>query len=290
MSNRMARVEKLFVIVAAAALAACGGSRPDGEQAASGAAPAGEQKAAPAAPVADAATLTGTIRFTGTPPAGTPIDMSSEPVCAQKHPGGVTTDEVVVDDGGLENVVVYVSEGLPAQTYAPPAQPAEIDQDGCIYKPHVVVMQVGQKLTIKNADGILHNIKTKPTKNRPFNISQPTTMETARTFDVAEPDIPVECNVHNWMHATIAVFDHPYFAASANGGKYTIGNLPPGTYTITAWHEKYGTKTQQVTLGPNETKTLDFTYDGNATARAPAPGAPRVAAHAHPGTSHGAAR
>ncbi|HET9985491.1 MAG TPA: carboxypeptidase regulatory-like domain-containing protein [Longimicrobiales bacterium] len=290
MSNRMARVERAFTILTTSAFIACGGgAKTGGDEAAAGGAAAGE-KAAPAAPVANAATVSGTIKFTGTPPAGTPIDMSSEPICAQKHPNGVKTEEVVVDGGALENVVVYVSQGLPAQKYAPPAQPAEIDQDGCVYKPHVVVMQVGQKLNIKNADGILHNIKTKPSKNRPFNISQPTKMETARTFDVAEADIPVECNVHNWMHATIAVFDHPYYAVSANGGKYTISNLPPGTYTIETWHEKYGKQTQQVTVGPNETKAVDFTYSGSATASAPVPGAARLAAHVHPGMSHGAGR
>lgn len=208
------------------------------------------------------ATLTGKAKFTGTKPATPKIDMSEEPKCKAKYQTPPTDEAAVVNaNGTLANVFVYVKSGLPASYTAPaPAGPVTLDQDGCRYHPHALGILVGQKLAIKNSDGILHNIKAKGTKNRPFNISQPTTMTSERTFTAPEVMVPLECNVHGWMHAWLGVLAHPFFAVSGTDGSFTIKGLPPGTYVIEAWHEKYGAQTATVTVTGNETKTADFSF------------------------------
>jgi hypothetical protein len=168
---------------------------------------------------------------------------------------------VVNANGTLANVFVYVKSGLPASYKAPaPAGPVTLDQDGCRYHPHVLGIMVGQTLAIKNSDGILHNIKAKGTKNRPFNISQPAVMTSERTFTAPEVTVPLECNVHGWMHAWLGVLPHPFFSVTGSDGSFTIKGLPPGTYTVEAWQEKYGTQSATVTVAGSETKTADFSF------------------------------
>jgi plastocyanin len=239
--------------------------------------PAPTSSPTPMASVENAATINVAVNFTGAAPAAKAIDMTEEKVCADKHSTPANTEEVVVNNGKLQNVFVYVKEGLTA-TQSAPSDKVTIDQDGCVYKPHVVGVMAGQQLVFKNSDGILHNVKSKPTANRPFNISQPTTMESEQTFASKEVMIPVECNVHGWMKAFVGVLDHPYFAVSSNDGTAKIGNLPPGTYTIEAWHEKYGTKTQSVTVAANETKDITFDFSAATATRVPL-GKPYVVPH-----------
>lgn len=233
----------------------------------SGGAEGGAAAAATAFPVdtTTAATITGRIAFTGTKPTMQRIDMSEEATCAQKHPTGAFTESVVVnDDGTLRNVFIYVKSGLPASlTFPVPSAPVEIDQDGCVYLPHVFGIQVGQTLSIRNSDGLLHNIKAVPTTNRPFNISQPMNMTTARTFASSEIMVPLQCNVHSWMSAFVGVLPHPYFSVSGADGAFRIGRLPPGTYEIEAWHERLGPQTQTVTVGASGTKDVAFTFRGS---------------------------
>ena len=211
---------------------------------------------------ADGATITGKVKFTGKAPAMAKIDMGEEPKCKAKYQTPPTDESVLVSPtGALANAFVYVKAGLPAAYKAPaPAGAVTLDQDGCRYHPHVFGILVGQTLAIKNSDGILHNIKAKGVKNRPFNISQPAVMTSERTFTTPEVVVPLECNVHGWMHAWLAVLPHPFFAVSGPDGSFAIKGLPPGTYTIEAWHEKYGTQTATVTVTGSESKTADFTY------------------------------
>src|SRR5216117_1004378 len=214
-------------------------------------------------PAQAGATITGKVKFTGTKPAMPKIDMSEEPKCKAKYTAAPPTEETVVvnPNGTLANVFVYVKSGLPESYKAPaPAGGVTLDQDGCRYHPHVLGIMVGQNLEIKNSDGILHNIKAKGTKNRPFNISQPTTMTSTRTFTAPEVMVPLECNVHGWMHAWLGVLAHPFYSVSGSNGGFSIKGLPPGTYTIEAWHEKYGTQTATVTVTGSETKAQDFTF------------------------------
>ncbi len=203
----------------------------------------------------------GEVKFDGTAPKGTRIDMSADPLCAKAHTAPVTTEEVVVGpSGGLENVVVYVSEGLTSHDFPPPQQPVTFEQKGCQYKPHVLAMQATQKLEIVNSDETTHNIHPSPSNNREWNMTQPHGAPLEQTFAREEIAVPVKCNVHPWMKGYIAVFKHPFFAVTDKNGSFDLKNLPPGNYTITAWQEKLGTQTQKVTIAAGESKTVDFTF------------------------------
>jgi plastocyanin len=210
------------------------------------------------------AAVTGRVKFTGTRPTNPRIDMSEEAACKAKYTTAPPTAETVVvnANGTLANVFVYVKTGLPAGAkYPTPATPVVIDQDGCRYRPHVLGIMVGQTLEIRNSDPVLHNIKAKATKNRPFNVSQPSAgMKTNRTFAQPEVMVALECNVHGWMNAFLGVLPHPFYAVTGTDGSFSLKGLPAGTYTIEAWHEKYGTQTATVTVTGTETKTADLTF------------------------------
>lgn len=270
-------MKKFLTLMFAVTLAvACGGGKEtaskedEGEDdqaaqpAATAAATAGTPAAAPAANIADAATITGLVKLQGTAPKMPAIQMSADPYCQSQHPGGqgATDEEVVVGPGGeLANVIVYVKN---APAGPPPATPAVLDQKGCRYLPHVQVVQVGQPLQIRNNDATLHNVHALPNINAQFNEGQPVQgMVSTKKFD--KPEIQpfrIKCDVHGWMKSFMAVLPHPYHSVSAMNGTFSIGNLPPGTYTLTAWHEKYGTQEQQVTVGPKESKQVTFTFKG----------------------------
>jgi plastocyanin len=187
--------------------------------------------------------------------------MSQDPLCAKLHPTPATTEEVVVgSDGGLANVVVYVSDGLSSHNFQPPPQPATFEQKGCQYKPHVLALQAGQKLDVVNSDETTHNIHPTPNNNREWNMTQPHGIPLEQSFAREEIAIPVKCNIHPWMRGYIAVFKHPYFAVTDNSGSFELKDLPPGTYTITAWQEKLGPQSQKLTVSAGESKTLDFAF------------------------------
>ncbi|MCI0437086.1 MAG: carboxypeptidase regulatory-like domain-containing protein [Gemmatimonadetes bacterium] len=257
MQHHSSTTRTLVAALMAGVIAACGG----GDAGQTGGEPAGGEAQQPAA-VENAGTISGTINFAGEPPAGSSIDMSAEATCAAKHASTPMTEEVVASGGKLANVFVYIKEGLSGTFPASPT-PVEVNQDGCVYHPHVLGVQAGQTLAIRNSDGLLHNIKAAPTNNRTFNISQPTNMVSRQTFSQPEIMIPVQCDVHGWMSMYIGVTPHPYFAVSGSDGNFTIGNVPPGTYTIESWHEKYGVMTQQVTVDPNGTATVSIDYSAS---------------------------
>ena len=214
-----------------------------------------------AGPAGTSVSVKGTVKFEGTAPKLARIDMSQDPLCTKAHPTPATTEEVVVGTtGGLANVVVYVSDGLTSHDFQPPQQPAVLEQKGCQYKPHVLALEANQKLDVVNSDETTHNIHPSPNNNREWNMTQPHGMPLEKTFAREEIAIPVKCNVHPWMKGYIAVFKHPYFAVTDKNGDFELRDVPPGTYTITAWQEKLGTQTQKVTVGANEAKTVDFAF------------------------------
>ena len=227
----------MFAVVAAA----CGGG--GGSQPAS--------QAPPAAPTDTAdgpGVITGTITFDGTPPPARPLRMDSDVKCTPQ-PGAVSELLVVGPGNGLKNVFVYVKEGLGPRTYAIPATPVLLDQKGCQYIPHVVGAQVGQTVKVSNSDTALHNVHALPKNNREFNFSQPANVPPVdRVFAAAEIGVPLKCDVHGWMNAYANVVPHPFFAVTKEDGSFEIKGLPPGSYTVEAWHETLGTQTQLVTV------------------------------------------
>ncbi|HEX7120323.1 MAG TPA: carboxypeptidase regulatory-like domain-containing protein [Longimicrobiales bacterium] len=288
MLKRQRRWTQGAVVFVATFALACGSGAPADEEQAS--AEAGAAAMAPPVDPATAATITGRVVFEGAPPAMDPIDMSEEPTCAGKHPNGAFTEQVVVNDNGtLRNVFVYVKEGLGDRAFPTPSEPVVLDQVGCVYHPHVLGVQVGQALVIRNSDGLLHNINARPSMNRPFNVSQPTTMETTRTFGAAEVMVPVACDVHGWMQAYIGVVEHPYFGTTGDDGTFSLAQLPPGDYVVEAWHERYGTQTMNVTVAANETKEIEFRFSAAMAAHAVVPLGEPIDPHDHAAGARGAA-
>lgn len=218
--------------------------------------------AAPAAVVADAATVAGLVKFEGAAPKMPALQMGADPFCQSQHPTPELDEEVMVGPGGeLANVIVYV-KNAPAGG-APPA-PAVLDQRGCKYIPHVSAVQVGQTVQIKNSDATLHNVHAMPEVNSQFNEGQPVQgMVSNKKFDKVEmKPFRIKCDVHGWMKSYMAVLPHSYHNVSQPNGTFSIANLPPGNYTLVAWHEKFGEQEQQVTVGPKETKQVQFTFKG----------------------------
>jgi len=204
-------------------------------------------------------TVTGKVTYEGTPAKMKPIDMSKEPSCAKMYTTPQLVETVVTGPGNsLENVVVYVSAGAPDESA--PSTAAVFTQKGCRYIPHILAFQVNQELKIVNSDQTSHNIHPLPKLNREWNKSQPPgTPPISEKYDKAEI-FPVKCNVHPWMHGNFAVFKNSHFAVTADGGSFTLKDLPPGKYTITAWHESYGDQSQEVTITGSEAKTVNFVF------------------------------
>jgi plastocyanin len=218
-----------------------------------------------AAPPA-AGKITGTVKLDGAAPHMKGIDMTKDPYCAKYHASTPAHLENVAvgSGGGLENVVLYLSEGLSATAAAEvPSQKVQVDQKGCQYLPHVIAVDVGQQMEVITSDQTAHNIHPLPdmsTGNIGWNRSQP---PGAPPFDSAwkgeEVAIPVKCNIHPWMHGYIAVVKGPY-ATTDSDGSFTIANVPPGSYTVTAWQEEYGKQTAKVTVAAGTPATADFTF------------------------------
>jgi plastocyanin len=220
--------------------------------------------AAPAAVSADAATLTGMVKFEGAAPKMTNIQMSADPYCQSQHGSAPATEEdaVVGPAGELANVFVYIKDIK--GNFTAPSTAVVLEQKGCQYLPHVHAVMVGQPLEIKNDDATLHNVHAMPAVNSQFNEGQPVQgMVSTKKFDKAEiTPFKVKCDVHGWMKSYMAVMPHPFYSVSQGNGTFTIANLPPGQYTVVAWHEKYGQQEQQVTVGAKESKALSFTFKG----------------------------
>jgi hypothetical protein len=209
--------------------------------------------------------ISGTVKLDGTAPHMRGIDMSKDPYCSKIHASDPAKMETVVvgSGGGLEHVVLYISEGLTggALTQVPTEEPV-FDQKGCVYSPHVLGLAVNQKFKVTTSDQTAHNIHPNPnpmTGNIPWNQSQPPGAPPVEKSWKAPEMIPVQCNIHPWMHGYFAVVKGP-FATSDKNGSYTIHGVPAGSYTVTAWQEDLGTQTSKVTVAGGKPATADFTF------------------------------
>lgn len=228
------------------------------------------------APKGNEGTVSGVVAYKGTPPAPKKIDTSADPVCGQANPN-LSTEDNAVKDGKLAFAFVYIKDGATADgtkigdyTYATPTEAAVLDQKGCHYVPHILGLQTNQKLKITNSDPTQHNVHPTPKNNPEWNQTQPNGAPAIeKTFARSEILVPVKCNQHPWMKSYIGVMKHPFFAVSAEDGSYTIKGVPPGTYTVVAWHEGGTTgteKTMQVTVPASGAAKADFAFGEAATA------------------------
>ena len=244
----------------AASVVACGGKKDT--TAADSSAPSGQKVDA-----ATAGDVNVVVSFDGVAPANEPIKMNADPVCVKENTTPQTQESYEVADGKLGNVFVYVKDGLGAYAFDAPTGTVSIDQKNCRYHPHVFGIRVGQTLEIINSDPTLHNIHALPKDNKEFNTGQPIKdMKTEHVFTAKEVMVPFKCDVHGWMNAYVGVVDNPYFGVTDKDGKVSLKGLPPGTYTIEAWHQKLGVQQVMVTLGAKETKDAAFTFKPAAAA------------------------
>jgi plastocyanin len=237
-------------------LAGCGKKESAEEQPAAPAASAPASAATPIDP-ATVASVSGTVKFDGPAPRAAKIDMSQDANCA----GSNTAENVVVADGKLANVFIYVKDGLGSRTFDVPKDAVTLTQSGCKYKPHVLGVMAGQTIKIVNADPTTHNIHPTPKNNRDWNESQaPQAAPLEKTFAREEILLPVQCNQHPWMRMFVNVVKNPFYAVSGPDGKFEIAGLPPGDYTIAFVQEKLGEQDQKVTLAAKDSKTVDVTF------------------------------
>ena len=195
--------------------------------------------------------LSGGVQFAGEAPVPEPIDMAADDYCLSVHEGAAVLDSPVMTDenGFLRDAVVYVKEGLTDGEHPAPEAAALLDQEGCLYTPKALAVRAGQTLVIRNNDATLHNVNVTARENRGFNIGQPIKgIEAKRSFDTPEIGIEVACDIHGWMHATISVFDHPFFDVTRPDGGFMIEGLAPGDYVLEAWHPALGTVAAPVSL------------------------------------------
>jgi hypothetical protein len=266
MKNKGTVVHAFFGISTAMLLAlnlSCGGSK-QAEQTETTA--SSEQPAASGGsiyqPTGNEGSITGKVNFQGQAPKFKAIGMDADSVCASKHSGPVYPEAVVANaNGTLRNVLVYVKTGLEGKIFRVPDQPVVLDQNGCMYQPHVIGIQARQQLKVVTSDKTTHNIHPMPKVNREWNVSQPPGADAIlQTFNRPEVSIPVKCNQHPWMRAYIHVLGNPFYAVTGEDGTYEIKGLPPGKYEIESVQEHYGAQTQTVTVAPKQSASADFNY------------------------------
>ncbi len=239
-------------------LAGCGGSNPPE----TAEAPKKEAAAPAAMDDANAGSITGKVAFAGDKPVMKTLSMDAVPNCARAHTTPQKSQEVMVNENGtLKNVFVWVKAGVPDKQWPVPPSAVKLEQKGCMYEPHVLGVMATQEIEIINDDPTNHNIHPLPKVNQEWNESQPPKGDPKKkSFARQEVLISVKCNVHPWMRAYIGVVGHPFFAVTGDDGTFTIKGLPPGTYTIEAIQEKFGSKEMQVTVGAKEAKTAALLF------------------------------
>ena len=207
--------------------------------------------------------IAGRVNFSGKPPQLRPIVMTTDQVCASAQDGTVLPEDGRVNaNGTLPNAFVYISKGGGNPSPTAPSSTVTMTQKGCSYVPHVLGIQVGQRLVVDSEDPTTHNVHVTPKAGRDWNVSQQPGSEPVGTkFANAEIMVPVHCNVHPWMRAYIGVVTNPYFAVTGTDGSFTIKGVPPGEYTLSIWTSTFGTQERQVTVRAGETATADFTFE-----------------------------
>jgi plastocyanin len=208
-----------------------------------------------------AGTIQGSVKLVGKAPEMAPLNMKADPFCA-KQPAAKDDEVAVGAGGGLKNVVIRVAKGV-ASPPPPPSAPAVMDQNGCRYRPRVLVVQAGQTVEIRNSDSTLHNVHTYKGTATLFNLAHiQGTAPYKKKFPTVGDVVKFKCDVHPWMTGFVLVTDNPYHAVSGDDGSFSIPNVPPGKYTVEVWHERFGTQTKEVTV--SDGKPVDLKLELNA--------------------------
>jgi hypothetical protein len=206
-------------------------------------------------------TINGKVTLSGVAPKSKPLDLSKEPECVKMHASNPLFPENVVTGPGnsLRNVVVYISSAV-NDNYQGSTEVASFDQKGCHYTTHILALRVGQEFRISNSDPFSHNIHPLAKVNREWNKMQPAGTPPFNYSYDHEEIIPIKCNIHPWMQGYFVILKTGHFYVTGEDGRFSLPNLPPGHYVVTAWHEAYGTQTKEITVNGNETLSLDFNF------------------------------
>jgi plastocyanin len=204
--------------------------------------------------------LTGSVIFEGKVPQGKKLNLPA--ACAKNFKGDAYSNEIIVNNKKVQNVLVRIVAGLEGKTFTDiPAEEVELDQQGCMYSPRVVGARVGQKVTFINSDPIFHNVRAVTLVNQRFNMAMPhKDQRITKVFNKPEVFLQAKCSVHPWMGAFVAVMEHPYFSVTNAKGEFSIKDLPPGKYTLEAWHEMFGTQKKEITVTEKGMSPIQFIY------------------------------
>jgi len=201
-------------------------------------------------------TIAGEVEFAGSPPEATPLKVGADPTCAKSR---LYDEQVLVKNGRLQNVVVRISGGLPAEP--PPDRPIEVDQEGCVYRPHVQAGVAGQKLVIRNSDPVLHNVHAYAASSSLFNWAQPPQSAPRETvLQATEGIVKLRCDMHPWMTSYVVVANNRFFAVTSEAGTFRIEGVPTGEYELQAWHERLGVRTTRVSVKRDAVSEARFTF------------------------------
>ena len=191
------------------------------------------------------ASITGTVMVSGRVPVERKVPVTIDQyVCGAEKDAG---DLLVSPRNGLRNAVVWIENPPPGATGAQDAK-VEMDQNGCVFVPRVVVVPAGGTVDFLNSDRLLHNLHATPKLNVSFNRTQPKNRTIPVTF--AKPEIVrINCDLHSWMVGWVVVAAHRYYAITGADGQFTFDDLPPGQYKLSVWHERLGTVETSATVG-----------------------------------------
>ncbi len=203
----------------------------------------------------------GVVHLDGSRPKRTPIALTPESrKLYDKHP--LSEVKLVSARGEVQNVFVYVKKGLPAgKSFPAPKKGALVNQKKSMFRPRVQGILIGQEVSMRNSDPVIHNVRSLSSENRPFNIGQPAgTPDRKKVFKNKEGPIELRCDFHPWMRAYLFVMDHPFFAVTDRHGHFIIKNLPAGEYTLAIWHEAFGEQEQKITVKSGGLKDIEFEF------------------------------
>ncbi|MBI4397945.1 MAG: carboxypeptidase regulatory-like domain-containing protein [Candidatus Omnitrophica bacterium] len=206
------------------------------------------------------AAIMGKVLYKGEPIVPKPINFGAEKQCATMHGDKMPVNEDVVinPNGTVKWAFVFIKEEVPGD-YPVPQEPLVIDQQGCVFIPHVAAVRAGQSVEFLNSDPVLHNVRSLSKEGQSFNVAQPIKgMKSKKTFSKAEVAVPLKCDVHFWMQSYLHIMPHPFYAVTGEDGSYSIQGLPPGIYTLELWHEKLGSRSKTVTITEGQAQTVDF--------------------------------
>jgi plastocyanin len=216
--------------------------------------------AAAAMPPVSNATITGKVTYEGTPKKFKAIDMSAEPTCAKFYTSSQLPESSLTGpQNTLQNVIVYISQGAPDEK-SPSTSAVRLNQRACRYTPHITSVGTGQEVWVQNDDSVTHTVHPLAHANTEWNRSQPPgTPPLVIRYDQPE-FIRVKCELHSWMRGVLAVFKNSHHSVTDDAGAFSLPDLPPGKYTVTVWHELYGTQSKQITITAGDHPTLDFVF------------------------------